>query len=128
MRSKPHRKRNKSATVRMTKTEYQNFEDKIADSGLSKQTYMLRALLDAPISPSSELQGISSLNTILETNELCLRNLGNNVNQMARKANSKGEKPTIDQLTEISDTIKKFREENYETWLYFKQSETEKRT
>lgn len=112
----------------MTKTEYQNFEDKIADSGLSKQTYMLRALLDAPISPSSELQGISSLNTILETNELCLRNLGNNVNQMARKANSKGEKPTIDQLTEISDTIKKFREENYETWLYFKQSETEKRT
>ncbi len=128
MRSKPHRKRNKSATVRMTKTEYQNFEDKIADSGLSKQTYMLRALLDAPISPSSELQGISSLNNILETNELCLRNLGNNVNQMARKANSKGEKPTIDQLTEISDTIKKFREENYETWLYFKQSETEKRT
>ena len=112
----------------MTITEYQNFEDKIADSGLSKQAYMVRALLGAPISPSSELQVFSSLNNIFGENELGLRNLGNNVNQMARKANSTGEKPTIDQLTEISDTIKKFRKENYEAWQYFKQSRTEKRT
>ena len=52
---KANRKRNISVTVRMNKSEYDDFQNKLKKSGLSQQAYIISAVLGATITPSDEI-------------------------------------------------------------------------
>ena len=48
---KVKRRRNKAVTVRMNETEYADFQNKVKESGLSQQAYIISAVRGATITP-----------------------------------------------------------------------------
>lgn len=56
------RKRTKEVLFRMTDEEYIFFSEKVAESGLSKQKYLLAAALDKEITNGKELGALAELN------------------------------------------------------------------
>ena len=44
--SKVNRTRNRAVTVRMSDSEYDSLRDKVRESGLSQQSYIISAVLD----------------------------------------------------------------------------------
>ena len=52
---KVKRRRNKAVTVRMNETEYADFQNKVEESGLSQQAYIISAVRGATITPSDEI-------------------------------------------------------------------------
>lgn len=76
--TKPNRTRNISINFRMTEQEHDCFLSKVKKSKLSQQDYLLRAALD------KEIIVIDGLREILVE----LKRIGNNVNQLAYRANA----------------------------------------
>ena len=56
------RKRTKEVLFRMTDEEYIFFSEKVIESGLSKQKYLLAAALDKEITNGKELGALTELN------------------------------------------------------------------
>lgn len=119
---KVKRKRNKAVTVRMNDTEYADFQNKVEESGLSQQAYIISAVRGATITPSDEIAVLKEISQTFADFEKQVRGLGTNVNQMAHIANGQGYLPGEEALTRLSDQIGTLRKESEEVWQSIRSS------
>lgn len=116
------RKRNISVTFRMNEKEYTDFQDRIAKSGITKQAYMIGAVLGATITSSEEVYVLRDISLALAGYEKQLRGLATNVNQMACIANGQGVIPSEKQLVSISSLLQDIRNGSDSIWRLIRQS------
>lgn len=115
------RKRNHTVTIRMNDSEYEAFNKKAEQSGLTKQSYLLNAVLGAKILPAKEIEELKVLNQLMAEENNQLRGIAVNVNQMTRFTNRVGLAPQYRELYEILELIKKDREEREKLWQSIRQ-------
>ena len=119
---KVKRRRNKAVTVRMNETEYADFQNKVEQSGLSQQAYIISAVRGATITPSDEIAVLKEISKTFADFEKQVRGLGTNVNQMARVANGQGYLPGEEALARLSDQLGNMRKESEEIWQSIRSS------
>ena len=115
--NKPKRKRSKAVTIRMTDAEYKKLTDKVSESGLSQQSFILNAIKGASITSSDEVAVQKEISKTFSDIVRQLRGLSTNVNQMAHVANATGELPTATELIQAATEISKYRKECEDVWL-----------
>jgi len=115
------RKRNHNITIRMNDSEYEEFNKKVEQSGQTKQSYLLNAVLGAMILPAQEILELKKLNQLMAEENNQLRAIGVNVNQLTRFTNRVGIAPQYRELYEILDLLKKDREEREKLWQSIRQ-------
>ena len=113
---KVKRRRNKAVTVRMNESEYADFQNKVEESGLSQQAYIISAVRGATITPSDEIAVLKEISQTFADFEKQVRGLGTNVNQMAHIANGQGYLPGEETLARLSDQVGNMRKESEEIW------------
>ncbi len=121
-REKVKRKRNKAVTIRMNTDEYATLQNKVVESGLTQQSYIINAIKGATITSSDEVAVQKELSSTFSDLVCQLRGLATNVNQMAHIANGYGHLPTVKELTETSANINEIRKESEELWLLIRSS------
>ena len=119
---KVKRRRNKAVTVRMNETEYADFQNKVEESGLSQQAYIISAVRGATITPSDEIAVLKEISKTFADFEKQVRGLGTNVNQMARVANGQGYLPGEEALARLLDQLGNMRKESEEIWQSIRSS------
>lgn len=119
---KVKRRRNKAVTVRMNETEYADFQNKVEESGLSQQAYIISAVRGATITPSDEIAVLKEISMTFADFEKQVRGLGTNVNQMAHVANGQGYLPGKETLTRLADQVGTMRRESEEIWQSIRSS------
>ena len=119
---KVRRKRNRAVTVRMSETEYADLQNKVEESGLSQQAFVINAVRGATITPSDEIAVLKDISKTFADFEKQVRGLGTNVNQMARIANSKGNLSGESTLTRLSDQLSDMRKESEVIWQSIRSS------
>lgn len=119
---KVKRRRNKAVTVRMNETEYADFQNKVEESGLSQQAYIISAVRGATITPSDEIAVLKEISKTFADFEKQVRGLGTNVNQMARVANGQGYLPVEEALARLSNQLGNMRKESEEIWQSIRSS------
>ena len=119
---KVKRRRNKAVTVRMTETEYADFQNKVEESGLSQQAYIISAVRGTTITSSDEIAVLKEISKTFADFEKQIRGLGTNVNQMAHVANGQGYLPSKEALTRLSNQVGNMRRESEEIWQSIRSS------
>ena len=119
---KVKRKRNRAVTVRMNETEYADFQNKVEESGLSQQAFVINAVRGATITPSDEIAVLKDISKTFADFEKQVRGLGTNVNQMAYIANSKGYLSGESTLTRLSDQLSDMRKQSEMIWQSIRSS------
>ena len=120
--SKAKRKKNKTVTIRMSEAEYDDLQNKVKESGLTQQSYVINAISGSSITSAEELSAIKELSKEFAEHDRLLRGMATNVNQMAHVANGKGLLATVEKLEEISDKIIDVRKEDDNRWRLIRQS------
>ena len=113
---KVKRKRNRAVTVRMSESEYADFQSKVEESGLTRQAFIISAVRGATITPSDEISVLKDISKTFADFEKQVRGLGTNVNQMAHIANGQGFLPGRETLSRLSDQLSTMRKESEEIW------------
>ncbi len=116
------RKRNKTVTIRMNDAEYDVFQNKVKESGLTQQSYVISAISGSSITSAEELAAIRELNKEFAEHDRLLRGMATNVNQMAHVANCQGLLATVEKLEEVLDNIIDLRKEDDNRWRLIRQS------
>ena len=116
------RRRNKAITIRMSEAEYDNLQNKVKESGLSQQAYVINAIHGSTITSAEEIDALKEFSRIFADQDRQMRGMATNVNQMARVANGQGLLPTATKLDEISDQIFDYRKEHDKAWLSIRSS------
>ena len=119
---KVKRKRDKAVTIRMNKEEYEALQNRVEDSGLTQQAYIISAIKGATITPSDEIAVQKEISKTFAELVKQLRGLATNVNQMAHVANGQGLLPTTEILIQTSAEIGDYRKECEELWLLIRSS------
>ena len=119
---KVKRKRNKAVTIRMSDSEYETLQDKVDESGLSQQAYIISSIKGSTITSSDEIAVQKDISKSFADLVKQLRGLATNVNQMAHVANGQGILPTTTELIKASDEISHYRKECEELWLLIRSS------
>lgn len=119
---KVKRRRNKAVTIRMSEDEYKTLQDKVDESGLSQQAYIISSIKGATITSSDEIAVQKDISKSFADLVKQLRGLATNVNQMAHIANAYGALPTTSELLKASDEISQYRKECEELWLLIRSS------
>ena len=120
--SKANRTRNRAITVRMSDTEYDSLRNKVSESGLSQQSYIINAALDSSVTSSDTIDVLKSISRTFAGVEQQLRGLGTNVNQMAHIANGTGMIPSARELEHISNQVTEYRKECNQIWQSIRSS------
>ena len=120
--SKAKRKKNKTVTIRMSEAEYDDLQNKVKESGLTQQSYVINAISGSSITSAEELSAIKELSKEFAEHDRLLRGMATNVNQMAHVANGKGLLATAEKLEELSDKIIDVRKEDDNRWRLIRQS------
>ena len=120
--SKVNRTRNRAVTVRMSDSEYDSLRDKVRESGLSQQSYIISAVLDSSVTTSDTIDVLKNISRTFAGVEQQLRGLGTNVNQMAHRANGMGMAPSVRELEHISDLVAEYRKECNTVWQSIRSS------
>lgn len=120
--SKAKRRRNKAITIRMNDAEYNVFQNKVKESGLTQQSYIISAIRDSNITSAEELEVIKDISKNFADQDRQLRGIATNINQMAHVANGQGLLPTVEKMDEIADMILEFRKEDDNRWRLIRQS------
>lgn len=120
--SKAKRRRNKAITIRMNDAEYDALQEKIKESGLTQQSYVISAIRDSNITSAKELEVIQDISRNFADQDRQLRGIATNINQMAYVANGQGLLPTVEKMDEIADMILEFRKEDDNRWRLIRQS------
>ena len=116
------RRRNKAVTIRMSEAEYDDLQNKVKESGLSQQAYVINAIHGSTIPSAEEIDALKEFSRIFADQDRQMRGMATNVNQMARVANGQGLLPTATKLDEISDQIFDYRKEHDKAWLSIRSS------
>lgn len=111
-----NRRRNRAITIRMNDDEYNDITNKIHESGLTQQAYIINAALDTVIASSDTVAELKHLNKTFADFEQQLRGLATNVNQMAHVANGLGAIPATNELRTIAEQIASYRRESESQW------------
>ena len=119
---KVKRKRNRAVTIRMNESEYTDFQNKVTESGLTQQAYIISAVRGATITPSDEIAVLKNISKTFADFERQIRGLGTNINQMAHVANGQGALPTESSLATISEQITTIRKESEALWQSIRSS------
>ncbi len=119
---KVKRRRNKAVTVRMSEAEYADFQNRVEESGLSQQAFIISAVRGATITPSDEIAVLKEISKTFADFEKQVRGLGTNVNQMAHVANGQGYLPGEEALTRLSDQLGTMRKESEQIWQSIRSS------
>ena len=119
---KVKRKRNIAVTVRMNESEYADFQNKVDESGLTQQAYIISAVRGATITPSDEIAVLKDISKTFADFEKQVRGLGTNINQMAHVANGQGILPTENSLAVLSDQVNNMRKESESIWQSIRSS------
>ncbi len=117
-----NRTRNRAVTVRMSDSEYDSLRDKVCESGLSQQSYIISAVLDSSVTTSDTIDVLKRISRTFAGVEQQLRGLGTNVNQMAHIANGTGIIPSARELEHISDQVTAYRKECDQVWQSIRSS------
>ena len=120
--SKVNRTRNRAVTVRMSDSEYDSLRDKVRESGLSQQSYIISAVLDSSVTTLDTIDVLKNISRTFAGVEQQLRGLGTNVNQMAHIANGMGMAPSVRELEHISDLVAEYRKECNTVWQSIRSS------
>ena len=120
--SNAKRRRNKAITIRMNDAEYDALQDKVKESGLTQQSYIISAIRGSNITSAKEVEVIKDISKNFADQNKQMRGLATNINQMAHVANGQGLLPTVEKLNEISDKILEFRKEDDKRWRLIRQS------
>ncbi|WP_278289361.1 plasmid mobilization relaxosome protein MobC [Butyrivibrio sp. INlla16] len=120
--SKAKRRRNKAITIRMNDFEYDGLQEKIKESGLTQQSFIISAIRDSNIASAKELEVIKDISRNFADQDRQLRGIATNINQMAHVANGQGLLPTVEKMDEIADMILEFRKEDDNRWRLIRQS------
>ena len=120
--NKVKRMRNNAVTIRMTDYEREYLDNMVEESGLSIQTFIIRAIKGAVIRPSDEIIVLKEISKTFADHERQLRGMATNINQLAHIANAQGDLPTKQQLAKISQLISEYRKESEEIWLLIRSS------
>ena len=121
------RKRNHVIFCRLNDAEYAELQNKLSESGLTLQSYIINSALKAKVSSSKEVAVLKSRNDILSDYDKQLRGIATNINQLAHIANGYGELPTSRELTDILKEIRSLRKEVNEEWRSTRQSITQQK-
>ena len=119
---KINRTRAHAVTVRMTETEYEELRNKVEESGLTQQSFVLASIRGSVIRPSDELATLKEISRTFSDYERQLRGLATNVNQLAHIANGQGMLPTEGQLENLSAKIASYRKESEAVWRLIRSS------
>ena len=111
-----NRKRNKFVNFRMSQKEYEAFLNNVRAAGISKQSYLSKAVNGITIQSAEEIDALKELSKIFADQERQLRGIATNINQIAHRANGMGLIPTEEALSQISSQIKDYRRENEQLW------------
>ena len=122
LNKKVKRRRNKAVTIRMNEDEYKTLLEKVDESGLSQQAYIISSIKGATITSSDEIAIQKDISKSFADLVKQLRGLATNVNQMAHIANAYGALPTTSELIKASDEISKYRKECEDLWLLIRSS------
>lgn len=122
LNKKVKRRRNKAVTIRMNEDEYKTLLEKVEESGLSQQAYIISSIKGAIITSSDETAVQKEISKTFAELVKQLRGLATNVNQMNYVANGQGILPTTSELIKASDEISKYRKESEELWLLIRSS------
>lgn len=106
----------------MSEAEYDDLQNKVKESGLTQQSYVINAISGSSITSAEELSAIKELSKEFAEHDRLLRGMATNVNQMAHVANGKGLLATAEKLEEISDKIIDVRKEDDNRWRLIRQS------
>ena len=119
---KVKRRRNKAVTVRMNETEYADFQNRVEESGLSQQAYIISAVRGATITPSDEIAVLKEISKTFAEFVKQIRGMGTNLNQMAHVANGQGYLPGEESLLRLSDQVGNMRKEGEDVWQSIRSS------
>ncbi|MCR4745763.1 MAG: plasmid mobilization relaxosome protein MobC [Lachnospiraceae bacterium] len=119
---KVNRKRDKAVMVRMNSAEYADLQNRVKESGLSQQAYIINAVKGATITPADEIEVQKEISKTFSDLVRQLRGLATNVNQMAHVANSHGDLPATEKLIRTSEEISNYRKECEKIWLLIRSS------
>ena len=108
---KVKRRRNKAVTVRMSEAEYADFQNRVEESGLSQQAFIISAVRGATITPSDEIAVLKEISKTFAEFVKQIRGMGTNLNQMAHVANGQGYLPGEESLLRLSDQVGNMRKE-----------------
>ena len=104
-----NRKRNNTITIRMNDAEYDAIQNRIIESGLTQQSYMINAAMGATITSSDQVAVLKELSRTFADLVRQLRGLATNVNQMAHVANGTAILPVERELNHIAEQICTFK-------------------
>lgn len=121
-KNKINRKRNKAVTIRMNSDEYNTLQNKVNESGLSQQAFIINAIKGSTITSSDEIDIQKDISKSFSDLVKQLRGLSTNINQMAHIANGKGILPITNEFKKASDEISYYRKESEKTWLLIRSS------
>ena len=119
---KINRKRDRAVTLRMTDSEYDEFNNKVSRSGLSRQDFFIRMIKGIRINSAESLVELKKTNDTLSNLDKQLRGMATNVNQMARIANGTGILSSEKALEQINQRINETRKELGEIWQSIRSS------
>ena len=119
---KVKRRRNQAVTVRMSEAEYADFQNRVEESGLSQQAFIISAVRGATITPSDEIAVLKEISKTFAEFVKQIRGMGTNLNQMAHVANGQGYLPGEESLLRLSDQVGNMRKEGEDVWQSIRSS------
>ena len=106
----------------MTDIEYADFQNKVTESGLTQQAYVINAVRGAIITPSDQIAVLKEISKTFADQERQFRGLATNVNQMAHVANGQGYVPSAQELGNIAAQLGIYRKESEDIWQSIRSS------
>lgn len=118
---KPNRNRAKTLTIRFTQEEYDAIQELRKAEGCSTMREFILKTAGCRTYTESDNEELQKINEMLADYDKQLRGMATNLNQIAIKANSKGELPTLTRLQIIYNEVIKFRKEVTAIWESIRQ-------
>ena len=121
------RKRKHQVKIWMSDEEHALLKQKIKESGLDQQTVILNAIAGHKTTSVAEVEKLKEANKYFADTVRQLRGIGNNVNQIARYANTVGVIQDGVNLHQVSEDIKSSTKECEKAWQLIRQSISQRR-
>jgi len=121
--SKWHKNRTRPRVVsfRMTEKEYGNFMEKVIESSMCRQDFLIHLAQEVRIGSKEEADEIKRLSMIVADLDRQLKGMATNLNQLAKVANAAGELPAIEELTQMNEAVAAMKKEVGRLWGYLRQ-------
>jgi hypothetical protein len=100
----------------MKDDEYKKFQERVKESGLTQQAFIINAVLQKSITSADEIKVIKDISSTFADFERQVRGIGTNVNQLAHIANGQGMISSENELKKTMATVENIRKESEPVW------------